>query len=319
MRRLGASRVRRAAVAAVAAFCAVALAACGPVAASFGVHNGTPSQDQAFESWAGAKAAYAMDFSARGSWADIAGQPWQLDEWEYDPGHHRLVLSLGMTPDNQGDLLSGARGNYNWYFAALASKLVSHHLGNTIIRLGWEFNGSWFRWGINKGNPSADRTAASEYAQFFRQAVNAMRSVRGGHFAFDWCVNNGDNGVDPTTAYPGDAYVNYVGIDAYDMVWGPYNSNVTNPAARWNTIANGKYGLNFWALFAAVHHKPVSVPEWGLWAGDHGGGDDTTYIANMHTWFSQHNVAYEMYFNDSEAVITNGQFPASAALYRRLF
>ena len=320
MRPQVASRLRLGAAAVLLALPVSACVAPGaPSASSVGVHTGPPAAVRSFEAWSGNRVSYVLDYTAHSSWNDITSPDWQTSQWQSDPEHPRLVLSVGMLPDNTGDLASGARGAYNGYFRKLAQNLVSHDLSTTVIRLGWEFNGSWFRWGIVKGNAASSATAARNYAAFFRQAVTAMRSVPGARFAFDWCVNNGNSAVPAEAAYPGDAYVDYVGIDAYDMVWGPYGSAVTTPSQRWTTISAGNHGLNFWAGFAAAHHKSVSVPEWGLWGGDHGGNDDPTYIAEMHAWFASHHVGYESYFNDMDAQITAGRFPASAQMYRALF
>lgn len=322
MPRPSTSRVRLGAAAAILAMgasaCAAAPRAAAPVS-SFGVHTGTPSDVRAFEKWVGTKAVYAMDYTPRGSWQDIESPSWQTSQWENDPEHHRLVLSVGLLPDNTGDLASGASGAYDAYFRQLARNLISHKLSNTIIRLGWEFNGNWFNWGIVKGDAASSQAAARNYAAAFRHAVAAMRSVPGAHFAFDWCVNNGNSSINAEAAYPGDAYVDYVGIDAYDMVWGPNSSTVSDPAQRWKIITQGDHGLNFWASFATKHHKKLSVPEWGVWGGDHGGGDDPTYVTGMHNWFAAHNVAYESYFNDMDARIDTGRFPLSAATYKKLF
>ena len=316
----------RARIGAATALVAIAAAACTPAAtkqtptgSSLGVHTGGPAAVRDFESWSGEKVRYVLDYTPRGSWDDITSPSWQTSQWEADRANHRLVLSVGMTPDNTGDLASGANGAYDGYYRKLAQNLVAHHLGNTIVRLGWEFNGDWFRWGIVKGDDASSRAAAANFAATWRHAVNAMRSVPGSAFLFDWCVNNGYSRIPAEAAYPGDAYVDYVGIDAYDTVWGPYGSNVADPAERWKITAGGDHGLNFWAGFAGAHGKRLSLPEWGLWGGDHGGGDDAAYISYMHSWITAHHVGYATYFNDLDAQINTGRFPQAAAMYKALF
>ena len=106
----------------------------------------------------------------------------------------------------------------------------------------------------------------------------------------------------PRHYYPGDAYVDSVGVDYYD--WGidgagyPTQTGITTtpPAARTAeqqqyTFAAGEQsddGLNGWALFAAkrTQPKPFLVPEWGLemWLSAtsyYGGGDNPYYITHM--------------------------------------
>ena len=135
----------------------------------------------------------------------------------------------------------------------------------------------------------------------------------------------GDQGWDPTTAYPGDAYVDSVGQDVYDQKWG--DSHAT-PEARWNSLVDAKHqGLQFWTDFAAEHNKPVSFAEWGLVAPGasmaHGGagGDDPYFIARIHDWFADHDTAFEIYFDrtsgDGDHLLAH--FPEAATAYRQLF
>lgn len=85
--------------------------------------------------------------------------------------------------------------------------------------------------------------------------------------------------------YPGDDYVDYVGIDAYDVsyAWRTYpypddcdaGCRADRQERAWDkAIHGGKRGLEFWADFARHRGKPLTLPEWGLWDRDdeHAGG-----------------------------------------------
>jgi hypothetical protein len=123
-------------------------------------------------------------------------------------------------------------------------------------------------------------------------------------------------------AYPGDAYVDYIGTDIYDQSWG---SNYTDPAFRWNEYLTQKNGLNWVASFAGAHGKPITIPEWGLSirSDGHGGGDNAYFIQHMYDWISSNNVAFQMYFefdaSDGAHRLMLTQFPIGAARYRQLF
>jgi hypothetical protein len=149
--------------------------------------------------------------------------------------------------------------------------------------------------------------------------VTALRSVPGQQFRFDWSVSLGAAAMAAEGAYPGDAYVDYVGVDVYDWRWG--DSDI-GAAARWQWIVWQDFGLGWVADFAAEHGKPVTVPEWGVAADsvmeNGGGGDDPLFVSNMMSWLRANNVAYESYFNDSTSKIDTGAFPEAAATYRRL-
>jgi hypothetical protein len=131
-------------------------------------------------------------------------------------------------------------------------------------------------------------------------------------------------GTSVLDAYPGDGYVNIIGVDSYDM-WPPANTS-----GGWEAQLNGPYGLNYWLSFAEQHGKKLSVPEWGLaadvnpaWNG-HSGGDDPTYIQDMFDFFSANsaNIAFEAYFNfpgNDNSLYGPNQVPASAAKYQQLW
>ncbi len=90
---------------------------------------------------------------------------------------------------------------------------------------------------------------------------------------FDWNVSNGGNRYDSTRFYPGDEFVDYVGVDVYDLSWAdntyPYpedcsaDCRLKRQKAAWQNIFSSKFGLAFWSGFAAEHGKPLSLPEWG--------------------------------------------------------
>ena len=128
--------------------------------------------------------------------------------------------------------------------------------------------------------------------------------------------------TDARKAYPGDAYVDIVGIDSYDM-WPGVTSE-----ADWAAQYSGPYGLKFWADFAAAHGKQLSIGEWGNYPGPatsgQSGGDNPFYIAKMMGFFRSQgsNLAYEAYFNESAsyfagAIFAPAQVPAASAQYQR--
>ena len=95
------------------------------------------------------------------AWNKIEGEAWQLGVWSkwrtFAPGR-RLVLSVPMlvgpwnrsgpkTGPHAGEpvsLAKGAAGEYDAHFEVLGRNLVKWGLADTIVRLGWEFNGGWY-------------------------------------------------------------------------------------------------------------------------------------------------------------------------------
>jgi hypothetical protein len=281
-----------------------------------GVYAGhTPTEDEAFAKWRGAAIQTATDFIGSGAWGPVE-HPLVLSlAWRKDYAV-RLVVSVPMWPATGGSLKDAAAGNYNSKYAELAKTLVADGRADSIIRLGWEFNTPYFRWQVKT---PAD---AALYAEAWRQAVTSMRSATGQRFSFVWNPNLSDVGLNPALAYPGDAYVDDIGLDVYDRSLNPGES----AAQRWNDLVHQRYGLQWQADFASAHGKPIAFPEWGL-VHDPGsptaGGDDPNFISEMHGWFASHNTAFEDYFNASadgaQFAIDGSNFPQAAAVYRRLF
>jgi len=68
-------------------------------------------------------------------------------------------------------------------------------------------------------------------------------------------------------------------MDTYDQA----------PGRSFDEFVKGELGLQAQADFGALHHKPLSFPEWGLFRY----GDDPAYVTSMLHWISTHDVLYE--------------------------
>jgi hypothetical protein len=215
----------------------------------------------------------------------------------------RLVAAL---------LAAGAEGRFDHHFRTLARRLVRLGLRDTVIVLGWEMNGTTYT------HRCAPDPAA--WKAYWRRIVTTMRSVPGAQrLRFDWNPGHGPRFV-PVAAYPGDAYVDIIGMDIYDRTWGP---RFRDPAARWNDYLRRPYGLEWLRNFANAHGKPISFPEWGV-THNHVRGvahDNPTFIRGMAHFIRTHNVDYHLYFNvnahDGDFRLVT--FPQSAAAYRASF
>jgi len=242
---------------------------------------------------------------------------WLLEPW--DGSGYTLSLGVPMIPENSsgtavGTLAQGASGAYNSYFVTLAQSLVSGGASHAYLRLGWEFDGSWFPWSATSSG------AEASYASYFQQIVTAMRSVAGEAFHFVWNPDAGaftEAGYSVQAAYPGNAYVDVIGLDAYDQTW----ATPQTPANAWSSTLLP--GLTAAQQFASSVGKPLALAEWGVIvrSDGHGLGDDPYYINHMVSWMetASNDVAYEAYFDyDASGLnsqITGGSFPNSLAAF----
>jgi len=174
---------------------------------------------------------YAMDFTQGTSWATISNPGWLLSRW--DGTGYQMIWGVDMLPNSGASLAAGATGLYNQYYVSLADALVAGGQGNSIIRLGWEFNGGWFPW--------AAKGQAQDFVTYWQQIVDSMRSVPGESFQFEWNPTRGDLGVgNLANFYPGDAYVDIIGLDVYDIEWATY----PGAQAEWQHMLTQTYGLD---------------------------------------------------------------------------
>jgi hypothetical protein len=291
------------------------------------VFKATPGDVAGFERWLGRKVKDVVHFSDRNTWSQIANP--HLAAWKN--ADYRLIYAVPLLPrdkqaSKESSMRAGARGEHNEYFATLGRNLVAAGHEDAVLRVGWEFNLKSWPWGI------ADHEVFKKY---FRQVVDTMRAVPGSKFKIDWNVNNAFNPYDATKYYPGNTYVDYVGVDAYDLdgtVY-PYPKRCDSACRlelqtrAWDeVIFGGERGLDFWSLFAARHKKPMTFPEFGLWdmPDGSGGGDNPYFIEQMHdfiTW-APNNVAYAAYFDvdgkDGEHSLRKS-FPVAGRHYLKWF
>jgi hypothetical protein len=252
-------------------------------------------------------------------WANLDGAGGTLNYLSQQYGGSGYTLSIGVPiiPTNSsgsavGTLAQGATGAYNSYFVTLAQNLVAGGLSNAYLRLGWEFDGSWMAWAAT--TPSAE----ASFASYFQQIVTAMRSVPGEQFRFVWNPDAGaftQSGYSVAAAYPGNAYVNVIGLDAYDQSWAtPQTATNAWASTTLPTLAAA-------AQFASANGKPLAFGEWGLAirSDGHGLGDDPYFINQMVAWMRSNNVTYESYFDANSggvnSLITGGSFPSSLAAF----
>jgi hypothetical protein len=278
-----------------------------------GVHRGSqPDEVAKYEDWLGSPVPYALEFLGRGAnWDAIANPSWVARRW--NGSGRTVVFSVAMLPNSQHTLARGAAGAYDQYWRSFARTFVAAGRGDAILRLGWEFNGKFYPWAAG-GKEDA-------FAAYWRRIVGVMATVPGAAFQYDWTPLAGNTNANLERAYPGDAYVDFIGLDAYDTT-----GVASSREARWANIRDRRYGLAWHRDFAAAHGKPMTFPEWGLSIRTQdglGGGDNAHYIEQMHQWITTNNVAYAMYFEvsakDAEHRLMTNVLPQGSEAFLRLF
>ena len=182
-------------------------------------------------------------------------------------------------------LAAAAAGADNQQFYQLGELLVRDGLSGTIINLSREMNGEWYAWSERR----APRSEPDAFILAWRQVVTTMRSVPGEHFKFLWTLYPGQ--ASAAEAWPGSAYVDYVGTDIFDWYGTSHGSyprtasGALDWAGRWQeTLTVTPGGLDWTARFSELTGKPIIVPEWGLDFHSFGGQDDIYFLTHMTAW-----------------------------------
>lgn len=262
-----------------------------------------PQSLSAFERWLGRPSEGVLLHTGFANWDDWSGSiPWLAQRWQTT--ERTQFWSIPLIPQG-ASLEDAAAGRYDDRYRKAAEDLSRlARPGPIYVRTGWEFNGDWTVWS------AIGREEA--YIGAFRKFVEAFRSS-GDRFVFEWCPNIGDYGMNPENAYPGDHYVDIIGMDFYyDARW-----NDPDPLVTWRFMVERPYGLAWHQAFAARHDKPTAYSEWGV-----GLPNAARYVDAAADWFRSHPVLYQSYW-DSDAAFTgklsSAQFPDVGAAYRRAF
>ena len=305
----------------------------------------SPSSVDNFSQWLGRPVDIATAYQARATWDDIDGAAWQLSPWSQwvkARSGRNLSLGIGLLPPSGASLASCAAGQYDVYWRNLANNLASYALHSAYLRLGWEMDGTWYAWSAPQGSGKE-----ASFAGCFRRIVQVMRQAQPANqwkFVFNPTFDSWRSKDYLDAVWPGDDYVDVVGVDIYDQSWAtntyPYPSTcdaacrLTRQQTAWNGYS---WRLNTLRNFAIAHGKPLGFPEWGVISRSdgHGGGDNPFFIQKMHDFILDpaNNVAFHAYFNITNSRVDSRltdsiaydnpagptRLPNSAARFRQLF
>jgi len=175
------------------------------------------------------------------------------------------IPSTKSEPDFQlSDVISGRYDSYIREFATKA-KAWGHPF---FLRFDWEMNGKWFPWdeGVNGNQPG-------EFVTAWRHVHDIFSEVGTTNATWVWCPNIEFNGGTPIASqYPGDAYVDWTGIDGYNR-----GTNPTNPEG-WKTFGQ-VYRSTYNSIVGTIApSKPMMI---GEVASSEYGGSKAAWMKDM--------------------------------------
>jgi hypothetical protein len=223
----------------------------------------------------------------------IASAQYGYTDWvKAKPLTRQIVLEVNLIPNSLVNVEnplsweeSCAQGDFNPYATVLGKSLVEAGLENSVLRLGAEMNGIWEE---DYVGPTVQEQHL--WAECFANEATALREAPGERFLIDWNANACVGNIPFANYYPGNAYVDIVGLDIYDV-------SCLNPYSRqtFQQLLDVRLGITSFEDFAAARGKPMSFPEWGL--KKYPNGDDPAYIDGMGAIFDRRDVAFETYLN----------------------
>ena len=157
-----------------------------------------------------------------------------------------------------------AAGDYDGYLRRAAELAKTLPFDELMIRFGHEMNGDWYGW---SGSPAA-------YVSAWRHVVTVFRQVGAANVKWVWAPNV-DNGSYPFASYfPGDAWVDYVGLDGYN--WGTAGIGVD----KWQSLE--QVFSSSYDQLTNLSSKPVMITET---SSSEVGGDKAAWITRgfLHT------------------------------------
>jgi hypothetical protein len=131
-----------------------------------------------------------------------------------------------------------------------------------FLRFNWEMNGDWFPWGASRGDNSS-----AQFVKAWRRVHDIFAAAGATNVTWVWCPVADPYHVEPDIAalYPGDAYVDWTGIDGY---------NTNKPWRSFSTTMGSTYDQ----IQSIAPSKPMMVGETG---STEVGGNKAAWISDM--------------------------------------
>ncbi len=157
-------------------------------------------------------------------------------------------------------------GKWDTYITGWA-KEIKDYGKPLMIRWGHEMNSDWYPWSVGKPENTAEL-----YIKAYRQVHDIFTKLGVKNVQWIWCPNNfsypntPDN--DPIKMYPGDEYVDWIGIDGY---------NFGTQYGEWMSFSELYFAI-YTKLVENFPKKPIII---GEFASGTEGGDKAKWILNM--------------------------------------
>lgn len=282
-----------------------------------------------WEAWMGRQTGGLIAFIEASSWAGLVSVANQQSAIQGAAG--RTIKWASGIPVGE-TLANAAAGSGDASYIAIAAAILAASPGTDPIdwRLGWEMNlfPGYYPWSAFTGAAGTAGTVIAAYVTWWRRIADLLHGISP-RFRIHWTPNSYFAASDPELVYPGDAYVDVIGMDAYLIKSLDIDTNGgSGPEGKMLGATDFKFtgggrSLDWVKTFAATHSKPIALDEFGV------NLDDAEYwVARVAAWARASNVVEIGYWDqnntgdnaaDAQNKLSAGQYPATGAQFLREF
>ncbi len=211
----------------------------------------------------------ADSVAARGARLSITWEPWIADDGAYQRNY---------------TLASIADGSHDAYIDMFANSIKA--FGHPVtIRLMHEMNGNWYPWGLE-----VNRNRKGDFVRAWRHVHDRFAALGVTNVAWMWSPNAVyPGGASLAPLYPGDAYVDEVGISNYN--WGDFTHD--GSTTEWATF--GQLFDESIRQLRALTSRPLWIAETG--SSDKGGSKAAWVAQTLAAVSARPEIAGLMWFD----------------------
>lgn len=216
-------------------------------------------------------------------------------------------VNLSRSGVKQPNLYNIIEGQCDPFFINWA-KQIKNVNGTILLRILHEFNGDWYPWCISKNDNKPELLIKA-----FRHIHNIFVTENVTNVKFIWCPNSMSVPQEEWNyimdAYPGDNYVDFVGLDVY---------NGAGESTTWTSFR--KVGIeNYFTLTHELPNKPLLICET---ASRERKSNDNNNVQNKSEWIEQMSKTLKTdmskirmisWFNERDYFKINSSFDAQKA------
>jgi beta-mannanase len=239
-----------------------------------------PDRWDMFQPWSTGKpldVQLADNVVSRGVHLSITWMPWNPDGSPVSPGDHSVQPDYTLA-----SIIDGSHDAYIDMFARSVAQVPA----TVTIRLMHEMNGSWYPW-----SPEANGNAgAAQFVAAWRHVHDRFAALGVTNVSWQWAPNAVyDGGVDVAPLYPGDAYVDEIGVDNYN--WGDFTHD--GSTTQWATF-DELFDRSI-ATLQRISSRPLWIAEVGT--TDKGGHKSAWLAATLAEVAQRPEIAGLVYFD----------------------